>query len=104
VLSEAVDWKRMRVAPAIKLAKVRGRDALMDQITESILIEELQQPVKHLRAQRLREQLRDILNIATERHLSMYCGNERLPKPTPANLNSSIRGCKSLLLLPFRWQ
>ena len=66
ILSKAVDWKLMRMAPKIKLAKVRGRDALIDQTTESILIEELQQPVKHRRTQRLREQLRDILFIAQD--------------------------------------
>jgi hypothetical protein len=34
MLSKAVEWKLMRVAPKIKLAKVRGRDALIDPKTE----------------------------------------------------------------------
>ncbi len=66
MLSKAVEWKLMRIAPKIKLARVRGRDALIDQTTESILLEELQQPVTHPRTQRLRAQLRDILIIAQD--------------------------------------
>lgn len=66
MLSKAVEWKLMRIAPKIRLAKVRGRDALIDPKTESVLIEELQQPVKHRRTQRLREQLRDVLIIAQD--------------------------------------
>jgi integrase len=66
MLSKAVEWKLMRIAPKIRLAKVRGRDALIDPKTESVLIEELQQPIKHPRTQRLREQLRDVLIIAQD--------------------------------------
>jgi integrase len=66
MLSKAVEWKLMRLAPKIKLVKVRGRDALIDPKTESILIEKLQEPVRHPRTQRLREQLRDILIIAQD--------------------------------------
>jgi integrase len=40
--------------------------ALIDPKTESVLIEELRQPVKHRRTQRLREQLRDVRIIARD--------------------------------------
>ncbi len=66
MLSKAVEWKLMRTAPRIKLAKVRGRDVLIDARTERALLEKLEGPIEHGGIRRQRDRLRDVLVIAQD--------------------------------------
>ncbi len=66
MVSKALEWKLMRIAPGIELAKARGRDVLIDGKTERALLEKLEGSIKHGGIQRHRDRLRDILVIAQD--------------------------------------
>jgi integrase len=66
MLSKAEEWRLLKKVPKIKSSKVYGRDTLIDPSMESLLLNDLNKPVKHKRILKARKQLSDILVIGQD--------------------------------------